>query len=136
MCSPSSLTGKKSNELIQGGLSSLKSAANTLGKKFDEIKERISTSANSTPVKMMMSQGERLGAGDVGENVAGGGEGESTDGSEGGERHRKISAELGSARDSCNNLRDYDGPLPDNAFPPANEDPAGNFFIVKIKILS
>ncbi|XP_073979172.1 DENN domain-containing protein Crag isoform X2 [Rhodnius prolixus] len=47
--SPSSLTSKKSNEILLGGLSSLKSAANTVAKKFDEIKGVIS--ANSTPVK-------------------------------------------------------------------------------------
>ncbi|XP_012273297.1 DENN domain-containing protein 4C isoform X2 [Orussus abietinus] len=47
---PSSLTGKKSNELILGGLNSLKSAATTVVKKFDEIKEAIS--ATSTPVKL------------------------------------------------------------------------------------
>ncbi|XP_015433797.1 PREDICTED: DENN domain-containing protein 4C [Dufourea novaeangliae] len=45
-----SLTGKKSNELILGGLNSLKSAATTVVKKFDEIKEAIS--ATSTPVKI------------------------------------------------------------------------------------
>ncbi|KAM8720453.1 hypothetical protein ACLKA7_006491 [Drosophila subpalustris] len=44
-----SLTGKKSNELIQGSLSSIKFAANSLTRKFDEIKGAIS--ANSTPVK-------------------------------------------------------------------------------------
>lgn len=43
-----SLTGKKS-EILQGGLSSIKSAATSITKKFDEIKEAIST--NSTPVK-------------------------------------------------------------------------------------
>ncbi|XP_011331816.2 DENN domain-containing protein Crag isoform X3 [Ooceraea biroi] len=48
--SPSSLTGKKSNEIILGGLNSLKSAATTVVKKFDEIKEAIS--ATSTPVKI------------------------------------------------------------------------------------
>uniref|UniRef100_A0A0A9WC26 C-myc promoter-binding protein n=3 Tax=Lygus hesperus TaxID=30085 RepID=A0A0A9WC26_LYGHE len=47
--SPSSLTSKKSNELIMGGLSSLKSAATSVAKKFDEIKGAIS--ANSTPNK-------------------------------------------------------------------------------------
>ncbi|XP_043280823.1 DENN domain-containing protein Crag isoform X4 [Venturia canescens] len=47
---PSSLTGKKSNEIILGGLNSLKSAATTVVKKFDEIKEAIS--ATGTPVKM------------------------------------------------------------------------------------
>ncbi|XP_055909333.1 DENN domain-containing protein Crag isoform X1 [Eupeodes corollae] len=44
-----SLTGKKSNEIIQGSLSSIKYAANSVARKFDEIKEAIS--ANSTPVK-------------------------------------------------------------------------------------
>lgn len=43
------LTGKKSNELIQDGLSSIKYAATSVAKKLDEIKEAIS--ANSTPVK-------------------------------------------------------------------------------------
>lgn len=43
-----SLAGKKS-EILQGGLSSIKSAATSITKKFDEIKEAIST--NSTPVK-------------------------------------------------------------------------------------
>ncbi|XP_011506517.1 PREDICTED: DENN domain-containing protein 4C isoform X2 [Ceratosolen solmsi marchali] len=47
---PSGLTGKKSNEIILGGLNSLKSAATTVAKKFDEIKEAIS--ATSTPVKL------------------------------------------------------------------------------------
>jgi hypothetical protein len=45
--SPSSLPTK--NELIRGGLSTLKTAGNLVAKKFDEIKEAIS--ANSTPVK-------------------------------------------------------------------------------------
>lgn len=47
--SPTSIAGKRSNELLQSGLSSLKSAATSIGKKFDEMKEVIS--ANSTPVK-------------------------------------------------------------------------------------
>lgn len=47
--SPSSLTSKKTNELFTGGLSSLKSAASTMVKKIDEIKEAIS--ANATPLK-------------------------------------------------------------------------------------
>lgn len=54
----SSLTGKKSNEIIQGGLNSLKSAATTVVKKFDEIKEAIS--ANSTPVKLK-ERDQRMG---------------------------------------------------------------------------
>ncbi|KAF9412445.1 hypothetical protein HW555_009048 [Spodoptera exigua] len=47
--SPTSIAGKRSNELLQSGLSSLKSAATSVAKKFDEMKEVIS--ANSTPVK-------------------------------------------------------------------------------------
>lgn len=47
--SPTSIAGKRSNELLQSGLSSLKSAATSMAKKFDEMKEVIS--ANSTPVK-------------------------------------------------------------------------------------
>lgn len=43
------LTGKKSNEIIQGGLSSIKNAATSMAKKLDEIKDAIST--NNTPVK-------------------------------------------------------------------------------------
>ncbi|KAK9754949.1 uDENN domain [Popillia japonica] len=113
--SPSNLTGKKSNELIQGGISSLKSAATTVVKKLDEIKEAISTSTTSTPVKMLT--GDRLAAGDVAE-----GENESTDGSEGGERHRRISAEFGSYRGSYANLKDFED-LPENLFPTPNEFP-------------
>uniref|UniRef100_A0A182Q8N5 UDENN domain-containing protein n=1 Tax=Anopheles farauti TaxID=69004 RepID=A0A182Q8N5_9DIPT len=44
-----SLTGKKSNEILQSGLSSIKNAASSVAKKLDDIKEAIS--ANSTPVK-------------------------------------------------------------------------------------
>ncbi|XP_011298582.1 DENN domain-containing protein 4C isoform X2 [Fopius arisanus] len=55
-----SLTGKKSNEIILGGLNSLKSAATTVVKKFDEIKEAIS--ATSTPVKSK-DRDQRLGYG-------------------------------------------------------------------------
>lgn len=47
-CSPS-LTGRKSNEILQGGLSSIKHAASSFTKKLDEIKEAIST--NNTPIK-------------------------------------------------------------------------------------
>ncbi|XP_034241706.1 DENN domain-containing protein Crag isoform X3 [Thrips palmi] len=47
--SPSSLTSKKSSELLMGGLNSLKFAATSVAKKFDEIKEAVS--ANNTPSK-------------------------------------------------------------------------------------
>ncbi|KAJ3666052.1 hypothetical protein Zmor_001507 [Zophobas morio] len=115
--SPSSLTGKKPNELIQGGISSIKSAANTMVKKLDEIKEAMSTSTHNTPVKMAAT--DRLAAGDAAEA---GGEGESTDGSEGGERHRRVSAELGSYRGSYTNLKDSDDALPESLFPLPNDD--------------
>ncbi|KAJ8927639.1 hypothetical protein NQ314_019881, partial [Rhamnusium bicolor] len=81
---------------------------------MEEIKEAISTSSNSTPVKVMT--GDRMAAGDTQEEC------ESNDGSEGGERHRRISAELGSYRGSCTNLKDYDEPLPESLFPTPNEE--------------
>lgn len=56
--SSSSLTGKKSNEIILGGINSLKSAATSVAKKFDEIKEAIS--ATTTPVKLK-ERDQRLG---------------------------------------------------------------------------
>lgn len=43
------MTGKKSNEIIQGGISSIKNAATSVAKKLDEIKDAIS--ANNTPIK-------------------------------------------------------------------------------------
>ncbi|KAF5299327.1 hypothetical protein FQA39_LY02500 [Lamprigera yunnana] len=114
--SPSSLTGKKSNELIQGGISSLKSAATTMAKKLDEIKEAISTSTTSTPVKVVT--GDRLCSGEPADGVA---DCESTDGSDGAERHRRISAELSSYKGSNANLRDSDDSLPENLYPPSND---------------
>ncbi|VEN51830.1 unnamed protein product, partial [Callosobruchus maculatus] len=81
--SPSSLASKKSNELIQGGISSIKSAATSMVKKMEEIREAISTSANSTPVKGLPN--DRLAPGDIQEEC------ESNDGSDAGERHRRIS---------------------------------------------
>ncbi|XP_026683814.1 DENN domain-containing protein Crag-like [Diaphorina citri] len=47
--SPSGLTSRKSNEILLGGLNSLKTVATSVAKKYDEIKEAIS--ANNTPVK-------------------------------------------------------------------------------------
>lgn len=108
--SPSSLTGKKSNELIQGGISSLKSAATSVAKKLDEIKEAISTT--STPVKVLAN--DRLQT-DLLET-----ENESTDGSEGGDRQRKISGELGSYKGSHTNLKDLEE-LPDSLYPVTKE---------------
>lgn len=43
------MSGKK--EMIQGGISSIKSAATSVAKKFDEFKDAIS--ANNTPIKSM-----------------------------------------------------------------------------------
>lgn len=110
--SPSSLTGKKSNELIQGSLITIKSAASTMVKKMEEIKEAISTSANSTPAKKALTAGDRMASGDALNDI----DGESVHGSEDGERIRKISAELGSYRGSCANLKDYDEPLPESLY--------------------
>lgn len=120
--SPSNLTGKKSNEIIQGGISSLKSAATSVAKKLDEIKEAISTT--STPVKVITSGNERTAAGDTLEtsNV---GEGDSTDGSEGGER--RVSAELGSYKGSVANLRDLEETLPDNLYPSTCDTNLGKY---------
>ncbi|CAH1134526.1 unnamed protein product [Ceutorhynchus assimilis] len=115
--SPSSLTGKKSNELIQGSLSTIKSAANTMVKKMEEIKEVISTSANSTPVKLAITTGDRMASGDALNEI----DGDSMQGSEDGERGRKVSAELGSYRGSCANLKDYDEPLPESLYPSPEE---------------
>lgn len=87
-----------------------------MAKKLDEIKEAISTSTTSTPVKV--TSGDRLAAGDLGD---GAGDCESTDGSETGERHRRISGELGSYRGSNANLRDSDENLPESLYsPPAD----------------
>ncbi|XP_050303114.1 DENN domain-containing protein Crag isoform X2 [Anthonomus grandis grandis] len=110
--SPSSLAGKKSNELIQGSLSTIKSAANTMVKKMEEIKEAISTSANSTPVKL--ASGDRMASGDALNEIDGDVSGQ---GSDDGERIRKVSTELGSYRGSCANLKDYDEPLPESLYP-------------------
>ncbi|KAK7602608.1 hypothetical protein V9T40_008197 [Parthenolecanium corni] len=52
--SPSSLTSKKSNEILLGGLHSLKNAASTMAKKIDEFKEAIS----ATPLKDGMWEGQ------------------------------------------------------------------------------
>ncbi|XP_039291612.1 DENN domain-containing protein Crag isoform X2 [Nilaparvata lugens] len=54
--SPSSLTSKKSNELIKGGINSLKTAATSMAKKFDDL-----ISANSTPIKSASARGSALG---------------------------------------------------------------------------
>lgn len=86
-------------------------------KKLDEIKEAIST--NTTPVKgMTAGGGDRVGAGGDGESA----ECESTDGSEGGDRCRKISAPELSHRGSYTNLKDWEEALPESLFPPSDGD--------------
>lgn len=45
-----SLAGKK-NEIIQGGISSIRSAATSMAKKFDEIKQALPMSNTNTPIK-------------------------------------------------------------------------------------
>lgn len=111
--SPSSLTSKKSNEIIQGSLSTIKSAASTMVKKMEEIKEAISTSANSTPVKNALNSNDRMASGDTLNDI----DGDSAHGSDDTslERQRKVSAELGSYRGSCTNLKD-DEILPENIY--------------------
>lgn len=100
----------------------MKSAATSVAKKLDEIKEAISTT--STPVKVM-SGGERAGAGDSAEGTHGVGEGDSTDGSEGGEGLRRVSTELNSYKGSIANLRDVEDNLPDNMYPQPTDSASG-----------
>lgn len=86
-----------------------------------EIKEVISTSTNSTPVKVLMI--DRIAGGDN-EEV------ESNDGSDQGERSRRISGELvNSNKGSSTNLKDYDEPLPDNLFPTPKDEKVGKSYI-------
>ncbi|CAH0553707.1 unnamed protein product [Brassicogethes aeneus] len=123
---PSSYTSKKSNELIQGGLSSIKSAATSMAKKLDEIKEAISTSANSTPVKSATAAvGGGGGTGDSHDASLSTADAEATETVEGGgDRRRRVSAEVGSHRGSYANLKDAEEPLPDCLFPlPSEEKP-------------
>ncbi|XP_055372585.1 DENN domain-containing protein Crag [Condylostylus longicornis] len=61
--SPSSLvSGKKSNEILQGSISSIKNAATSFSKKLDEIKEAISTpiKTNSSLLKDVSSEDDLL----------------------------------------------------------------------------
>ncbi|XP_013113202.2 DENN domain-containing protein Crag isoform X1 [Stomoxys calcitrans] len=60
-----SFSGKKSNEIIQGSLSSIKHAATSITRKFDEIKGAIS--ANTTPVKSSMPSQGYIDSGGVNE---------------------------------------------------------------------
>lgn len=55
-------------------------------KKMEEIKEAISTSATSTPVKLALTSGDKMASGDALNEI----DGESMQGSEEGERIRKV----------------------------------------------
>ncbi|XP_049530518.1 DENN domain-containing protein Crag isoform X1 [Anopheles darlingi] len=104
-------SGKKSNEIIQGGLSSIKSAASSVAKKLDEIKEAIS--ANTTPVKTTGPNGggaqmERDGHGSENDLLH---HDETGSGSVNGARSRRVSSEFDlwgrfseSRKSSYNNL--------------------------------
>ncbi|XP_026750235.2 DENN domain-containing protein Crag isoform X2 [Galleria mellonella] len=128
--SPSSIAGKKSNELLQSGLSSLKSAATSIGKKFDEMKEVIS--ANSTPVKGAFGNATSALSSLIAEE-------DSTDGSSeinpdewiGGTSFQRASsdAELACAmeRGSLATLLSH---LPDNLYPTHNEQNTGPASVV------
>ncbi|XP_055601760.1 DENN domain-containing protein Crag-like isoform X1 [Uranotaenia lowii] len=116
-----SLTGKKSNEILQGGISSIKYAATSMAKKLDEIKEAIS--ANSTPVKTGSGTILTGGGNGYSERDALGSESDlvNEDGSTvngGGSRSRRVSSEFDlwgrfseSRKSSYNNLV----PLGENA---------------------
>ncbi|XP_037292276.1 DENN domain-containing protein Crag isoform X2 [Manduca sexta] len=116
--SPTSIAGKKSNELLQSGLSSLKSAATSMAKKFDEMKEVIS--ANSTPVKGAIGTATNALSSLIAEE-------DSTDGSSeinpdewvGGTGFRRASsdAELACSMER-GSLATLISHLPDNLYPP------------------
>ncbi|XP_058824801.1 DENN domain-containing protein Crag isoform X2 [Topomyia yanbarensis] len=145
-----SLTGKKSNEILQGGLSSIKNAATSVAKKLDEIKEAIS--ANSTPVKtgsgtICTSNGlERDGHGSESDLL-------NEDGNVNGNRSRRVSSEfdlwgrfsesrkssynnlvpLGENTTSSNSLNTYPA-IPENVYQPIPEDykPREADFVIQI----
>ncbi|CAH0588078.1 unnamed protein product [Chrysodeixis includens] len=128
--SPTSIAGKRSNELLQSGLSSLKSAATSMAKKFDEMKEVIS--ANSTPVKGAFNATSALLPSFMGEE-------DSTDGSSeinpdewvGGVGFRRASsdAELACSmeRGSLATLMSH---LPDNLYPVQSDTTSENSSVV------
>lgn len=102
-----SLTGKKSNEILQGGLSSIKNAATSVAKKLDEIKEAIS--ANTTPVKT--GSGTINGVGGLDRDVHGSESDLLNEDGINGNRSRRVSSEFDlwgrfseSRKSSYNNL--------------------------------
>lgn len=120
--SPSSMAGKKSNELLQSGLSSLKSAATSMAKKFDEMKEVIS--ANSTPVKGAIGNATSALSNLIAEEDSTDGSSEvNTDEWVGGMGFRRASSDaelaISMERGSHATLVSH---LPDNLYPPISEN--------------
>lgn len=116
--STTSLASKKSNELIQGGLSSIKSAANSMVKKLDEIKEAISTSATSTPVKQRNGESSYFSYDDCGNE----------------NRARKISSEFDSIKINCTPMKDIEEKLPSTLYPCPSEKHPGKIELVSQKL--
>ncbi|XP_053611324.1 DENN domain-containing protein Crag isoform X2 [Plodia interpunctella] len=128
--SPTSIAGKKSNELLQSGLSSLKFAATSMAKKFDEMKEVIS--ANSTPVKMSIGNTTSgLSSLIVEEHSPDGSSEINTDEWATGNAFRRASsdAELACAmeRGSLATLLSH---LPDNLYPTQPEPSSANYSVI------
>ncbi|CAH0718266.1 unnamed protein product, partial [Brenthis ino] len=134
--SPTSIAGKKSNELLQSGLSSLKSAATSMAKKFDEMKEVIS--ANSTPVKGAIGNATSALANFITEEDSGDGSSEmNPDEWPTGMSFRRTSsdAELACSmeRGSLATLLSH---LPDNLYPTCNQDGTGERGGVRVHMTS
>lgn len=91
---------------------------------MEEIKEAISiSSTNTTPVKGISDRVTNLSC-DVTQQE----DCESNDGSEAGERQRKVSAELfKSSSNSWPNLKDYEEVLPENLYCAPCEDKMGKY---------
>ncbi|XP_026326153.1 DENN domain-containing protein Crag-like [Hyposmocoma kahamanoa] len=119
--SPRSIAGKKSNELLQSGLNSLKSFSTGVVKKLDEMKEVIS--ANSTPVKGAVANATSALSSLIAEE-------DSTDGSSemnpdegagaGGFRRASSDAELACSLER-GSLATLAAHLPDHLYPPLAE---------------
>lgn len=108
--SATNLTGKKSNELIQGSLSSIKQAASSMVRKFDEIKEAISSSSLSTPTKTPILNKVGLS------QYVGNGDLSYMDEADNEERKRKVSGEQEYFKESCVQLGETDEPFPEALF--------------------
>ncbi|XP_052742566.1 DENN domain-containing protein Crag isoform X6 [Bicyclus anynana] len=132
---PTSIAGKKSNELLQSGLSSLKSAATSMAKKFDEMKEVIS--ANSTPVKGAIGNATSALTSFMGEDESGDGSSEFNPDEHSGNGFRRVSsdAELASSteRGSLATLLSH---LPDNLYPTLNGNAKAENVSVTVHITS